>query len=310
LVSVVIPNWNGAHFLPGCLDSLRQQTYSPLEVIVVDNGSTDGSRELLARDYPWVRVVALAENRGYAGGVNAGFRVARGEVLVAFNNDAEADPCWLAELLAALERHPEAGMAVGKVLLFDRRDTFHTTGDLYGRDGIPRNRGVWERDTGQYDREEFIFGAGGVAVAYRRAMLDDIGLLDEGFWSYCEDVDLSWRAQLAGYKCVYTPRAVVYHRLSATGGGPIASFYVARNTIWVLVKDVPGPLLRRYWWPMLQAQVRRAGEALRAWRGAAARATLRGQLAGLVSIPSLLGKRRQVQRTRRVTIEYLESILS
>ncbi|RLC66699.1 MAG: glycosyltransferase family 2 protein, partial [Chloroflexi bacterium] len=151
LVSVIVPNWNGAHHLPTCLGSLRRQTYPYFEVIVVDNGSTDDSRDLLARDFPEVRVVALATNRGYAGGVNAGFRVARGEILAVLNNDAEADPAWLTEMVAALHRHPEAGMATPKVLLFDRRDTLHTAGDYCGVDGIPDSRGVWQRDEGQFD---------------------------------------------------------------------------------------------------------------------------------------------------------------
>jgi len=309
LVSVVVPNWNGAHHLPTCLGSLRRQTYPYFEVIVVDNGSTDDSRDLLARDFPEVRVVALATNRGYAGGVNAGFRAARGEILAVLNNDAEADPAWLTEMVAALHRHPEAGMATPKVLLFDRRDTLHTAGDYCGVDGIPDSRGVWQRDEGQFDAEELIFGAAGVAPAYRRTMLDDIGLLDEDFGSYCEDVDLAWRAQLAGYRCIYVPRAVVYHKLSATGGGPIASFYVARNTIWTIVKNYPSTLWRKNWPQVLRAQICRGWSALRAWRGVAARATLRGQLAALLGLPRAWRKRRVIQRARRVSDDYIESLL-
>jgi GT2 family glycosyltransferase len=209
LASVIIPNWNGKGLLPLCLDSLRRQTYPYLEIIVADNGSTDGSLALLAHDYPEVRVVALGENRGYAGAVNAGFRTASGQVLVVFNNDAEADPHWVEELVATLERHPEAGMATSRVRLFDRRDHLHTTGDFYGLDGIPGNRGVWQPDGPAYDEESWVFGAAGVASAYRRSMLDEIGLLDEAFGSYLEDVDLSWRAQLTGYRCMYAPRAIV-----------------------------------------------------------------------------------------------------
>jgi len=310
LVSVVIPNWNGENFLPLCLDSLGRQTYPYLEVIVADNGSTDGSLALLARDYPDVKVVALAENRGYAGGVNAGFRVAAGQILVAFNNDAEADRHWIEELVAALDRHPEAGMATSRVRLFDRRDHLHTAGDYYRLDGIPGNRGVWQPDGPDYDEERWVFGAAGVAAAYRRAMLDEIGLLDESFVSYLEDIDLSWRAQLAGYRCIYAPRAIVYQMVSATGGGATASFFVGRNTIFVIVKDYPTLLLRRYWPSVLRAQCRIAWEALRAWRGAAARARLRGQLAAILHLPRLLCQRRAVQRTCRVTDDYLSSILT
>lgn len=308
--SIIIPNWNGAHHLPTCLDSLRRQSYPYFEVIVVDNGSTDGSRELLERDYPDVKVVGLPENRGFAGGVNAGIHEAQGEIVAVFNNDAEADPHWLEELAAALARHPEAGMATPKVLLFDRRDIINTAGDFYGVDGVPGNRGVWQRDEGQFDDEEYVFGAAGVAAAYRRAMLDEVGLFDEDLFFLCEDVDLAWRAQLAGWKCVYAPQAVVYHKLSATGGGRIASYYCGRNFIYVMAKNYPTTLLKKHWRRIVRAQFDIAWEALKAWRGEAARARLRGQLAGLWGLPRMLAKRRAVQASKRMSDEYLESILT
>ena len=315
LFSVVIPNWNGAHHLPVCLDALRGQTYPRVEVIVVDNNSADGSLALLDREYPEVKVLPLPENRGYAGGVNAGITVAGGEILVVLNNDTEADPRWLEELWAALERHPEAGSATSKILLFDQRRIINSAGDLYGVDGIPVNRGVWEEDRGQFDQEEPVFSPCGGACALRRSMLDDLaskgqqGPFDEDFFAYCEDVDLGWRAQLAGYTCIYVPTAVVYHRLSATGGGKIASYYTGRNFLYVLVKNYPSSLFKRHWRRVLLAQMRITWEALRAWRGEAARARLRGQLSGLWKLRAVLRKRKVIQASRVVSDEYLESVL-
>jgi GT2 family glycosyltransferase len=310
LVSVVIPNWNGAAHLPTCLDALRGQRYPRLEVIVADNASTDGSQALLAERYPEVRLVALPENRGFAGACNAGMRAAAGEIIALLNNDTEVDPRWVAALVELLDRHPEVGLVASKMLLFDRREILHTAGDYYRLDGVPGNRGVWQRDEGQYDREAYVFSACGGSAAYRRTMLDEIGLLDEDFFFSCEDVDLAWRAQLAGWRCRYTPDAVVYHKLKATGGGPTASYYDGRNFIYLIVKDYPGSLLRHTWPAVLRAQLRISWEALRAWRGAAARARLRGQLAGLVAIPRLLRKRRQVMASRRVPDDYLLSVLT
>jgi GT2 family glycosyltransferase len=309
-VSVIIPNWNGAQHLPACLDSLRRQTLRSLEVIVADNGSTDDSLALLARDYPEVLLLELGENLGFAGACNAGLRSARGQTLVLLNNDTEVDERWLEEVVAAFRRHPNAGLVASKMLLFDRRDTFHTAGDFYRLDGVPGNRGVWQRDVGQYDSEEFVFSACGGSAAYRREMLDEVGHLDEDFFYSCEDVDLAWRAQLAGWRCVYAPRAVVYHKLSATGGGTTQSFYDGRNFVYLLVKDYPGDLWRTHWRAVLRAQLRITWEALRAWRGAAARARLRGQLAGLLGVPRMRRKRGDVQRRRSVDRSYLEGILT
>ncbi|MCP4535934.1 MAG: glycosyltransferase family 2 protein [Chloroflexi bacterium] len=310
MISVVIPNWNGAHHLPTCLESLRRQTYPHVEVIVADNGSTDESLELLACDHSEVRVLPLGENLGFTGACNAGMQAAQGEFVALLNNDTEADPRWLEKVVAAFERHPQAGLVASKMLLFDQRDTFHTAGDFYRVDGTPGNRGVWQKDAGQYDQEEYVFNACGGSAAYRKTMLEQVGLLDQSFFFSCEDLDLAWRAQLSGWQCIYTPHAVIYHKLSATGGGVTASFYDGRNFIYLLVKDYPGDLWRTHWRAILRAQLGITAEALRAWRGAAARARIRGQLTGLLGIPRMLRKRQAVQRSRTVDRAYLEHILT
>lgn len=304
--SVIIPNWNGAHLLRDCLDSLRAQEYRDFEVIVVDNASTDESLRLLEREYPEVRVLALDRNYRFAGAVNRGIAMARGEFVVLLNNDTEAEPGWLRALIAALDAHPDAGMAASKILLFHDRKILHSAGDFYGPDGVPGNRGVWQEDNGQYEEMSEVFGGCGAAVAYRRTLLDDVGLLDEDLEMYCEDVDLNLRARLAGYRCIFVPQARVYHRLSATGGGPTASYFCGRNFIALIAKDIPGELLRRHWLRMLRAQLGFTLESLRHWREPAARARLRGQLAALRILPRMLQKRRAIQATRRVPIETFE----
>lgn len=310
MISVVIPNWNGVRLglLPTCLNALRQQTLCDFEVIVVDNASTDGSREWLAREDPAVRVIPLETNRGFAPAVNAGIRAARGEIIALLNNDTEADAHWLAEIARAFDENPRAGMVACKLRLFDRRDHLHSAGDFYRVDGIPGNRGVWERDEGQYDDARGVFGACGGAAAYRKAMLDDIGLFDEALGSYCEDVDLNWRARLAGYAVAYAPRAIVYHRVSATGGGALASFFVGRNFIFVLAKNYPAALWQKYWRKIVRAQLRIAWDALRNVRGAAARARLRGQIAGVLGLPRWLKRRAEVMR--RASDDEIEAVLA
>ena len=309
LVSVIIPNYNGERFLEPCLRTLEGQTFRDFEVLLVDNGSTDGSIALVRERFPQVKVVAMERNLFFSKAVNEGIRLSKSPIVVLLNNDTEVEPQWLRELVGALEQDPQAGMATSKILLASRRDTLNSAGDFYTVAGVPGNRGVWETDLGQYDAQTQVFGACGGAAAYRRSMLEDIGLFDEDFVGYCEDVDLSFRAQLAGYRCVFVPGARVYHHLSATGGGPLASYLCGRNFISVIIKSMPGSLLRKYWLNILAAQMRYALESLRHFREPAARARLRGQLAALRHLRRMLSKRAAIQGRRRVSDKYIESIL-
>jgi len=307
-VSVAIPNWNGARFLPACLDSLRAQTFRDFDVVVVDNGSTDESLSLLEERYPEVRVVRWPANRGVAAAFNEGLRQCRGEMLALLNNDMELDRRWLEALVPALDSDASLGACASKILFIDRR-TINSAGDFYTRDGVPGNRGARELDRGQYDRPELVFGASGGAALFRRSVFEQIGPFDEDLVSYCEDVDWSFRMQLAGYRCLYVPEALAYHWGSATGGGELASFYCGRNFIRVLFKNLPRSVLRRHWRAILWRELSLAGEALRHGREPAARARLAGQAAGLRAIPATLRERRRTMRMKRVSDDYIESIL-
>ena len=311
LVSVIIPNYNGVHLLPGCLEALSAQSYpaARTELILVDDASSDDSVSYVRTHHPQVSLLPLERNRGFAGACNAGVMHAAGELLALLNNDTEPEPGWLAALVEAALAHPQAGTIASKMLLFDRRDTIHTTGDLMGADGIPRNRGVWQQDAGQFDSDEVVFGGCGGGVAYRRVAWDAAGGLDGRLVMYLEDVDLAWRLRLLGWEAVFAPKARLYHRLSATGGGTLSSYYTGRNTIWVIAKDMPGPLIRRHLGRILRGQARVTADALKAWRGEAARARLRGQLAGLAGLPKVLGWRRAVPRSSGVTLEALDRLL-
>jgi GT2 family glycosyltransferase len=308
-VSVIIPNWNGAHHLPTCLDSLRAQRWTDAEIIVVDNASEDESRAVLAR-YPEVAVMPQQKNLGFTGACNAGLRVARGEIQILLNNDTETDPHWLTALVDAFRRHPEVGMVASKMRLFDRRDVLHTAGDYVTPDGMAHNRGIWQRDEGQYNHEAYVFSACGGSAAYRRRMLEEIGLLDEAFFFSFEDVDLAWRAQLAGWRCLYTPDAVVYHKLKASGGGATASFYDGRNRIFTLIKNYPADLWAHHRPDVIQGQWTLIKTAAQSWRGREARATLRGVAAGLLRLPLMLPRRRSIQARRKAGLIYLERLMN
>jgi GT2 family glycosyltransferase len=310
-MSIIIPHLNGKHHLDDCLGSLRRQTFTDFEVIVVDNGSTDGSQAYIKDNFPEVKILELDKNMGFTGACIAGYKVSKGDLVVLLNNDTEVDDQWLETLVNSFERVPEAGSVASKMLLFDQHNMIHTAGDYYRADGIPGNRGVWQQDSGQYDNETFVFSACGGAAAYRRTMLEEIGFLDEDFFFSCEDIDLAWRINLTGYRVLYNPKAVVYHKLKASGGsGSLSSYFDGRNFLLIIWKNYPTSLLRKYWPAILRAQLKISRDALRSWRGEAARARLRGQLAGLYGIFKMLPKRKTIQASRRASDKKLEAILT
>ena len=307
-ISIVIPTWNGLKHLPVCFEALRRQTLSPYEVFLVDNASQDDTIAFTQREFPEIKIIALPTNLRFAGACNAGMRAATGEAIALLNNDTEADEHWLENVAKTFIAHPKAGFVASKLRLFDQRDKLHSAGDFYSLRGVPGTRGVWQRDEGQFD-QDYVFGACGAASVYRRSMLDQIGLLDETFEFSCEDVDISWRAQLAGYKCAFAKDAIVYHKVSATGGGTLNSYYDGRNFIWLLAKDVPGKILRANFGAIVGQQLHITWDALKAWRGEAARMRLKGQLAGVLGLPKMLRARARVQAGRRIDALALAEII-
>ena len=313
--SVIIPNFNGERFLPTLLNALKAQTYQDFEIILIDDASTDDSVAVAESTYnepngasppPPLRVIVNRQNAGFVANCNAAADIARGRILVFLNNDTEPEPTYLAALVKTMCANPKAAIVTGKILLFDDRTKLHTTGDLMGLNGIPQNRGVWEEDQGQYDQETVVFGGCGGGSAFRKEVWQALGGFDQDFWMYLEDVDLAFRAQLLGWEAVFTPEARIYHHLSATGGDILASYYVGRNTIWNIAKNMPAGLLFRNFPTLFGAQLQVTKDAMRHYRGKAARARLKGQFAGLVGLPKQLAKRRKIQANR--TIEDTELV--
>lgn len=306
---VVVPNWNGADHLAACLDSLLKQSL-PAHVIVVDNGSDDGSVALVGKKYPSVELIKHDTNRGYAGGVNPGFQHALdtgADYVAAFNNDAVADKDWLKHLAEYLDKHPRVGIAACKLLNADGTK-LDSTGDYYTVWGLPYPRGRGETELDKYDKQTEIFGASGGASLYRVKLLAEIGLLDENFFAYYEDVDLSFRAQLASWKVAYVPAAIAYHQIGATSGRirGFATYQTLKNLPLLLDKNIP----RRYFWRvarrLLLAEILFFGRAV---LGGHAWAATKGKVRCIWLLPSTLRKRRQVQATKKVSDEYIWSML-
>lgn len=310
LISVVIPNWNGKKFLAGCLDSLLQVTKADVEVIIIDNGSHDGSVEFLEANYPQVLLIKFPYNTGFSVAVNAGIRHSRGEFIALLNNDTVVEPNWLSEMMAVLREHPELGSTGCKMLGYDDRTLLDGAGDGYRRGGLPGRIGHRETDRGQFDQRRYILGPCGGAALYRRTMLEDVGLFDEDYFAYLEDVDLALRAQSAGYKSLYVPSAVMYHLgCGTTGSGyhPLVVRLSAKNNWNTIVKNIPFPLLLKflphifYWQLYYFAVVIVRGGQVIPW--------LKGSFDALRLLPRMLEKRSQINKKRRVGLDYLEKVI-
>jgi GT2 family glycosyltransferase len=242
LVSVIIVNYNGRDFLRECLESLRNQTYAELELILVDNASEDHSADRAEEFYGRpLTLIRNDRNEGFAGGNNRGFRAAHGEWVLLLNNDAVADPNAIENLVGFGGRHPEAGMLACRVAQYDRPHFFDSTGLLIYPDGVCRSRGWQEKDTGQYDQPQEVLCPHGCAGMYSKAMLDDTGHFDEAYFAYLEDLDLGMRGQLRGWKCFYVPNARFRHRKSQTTGNysKFKAYHVERNRIYNVIRLMP-----------------------------------------------------------------------
>jgi GT2 family glycosyltransferase len=298
-VSIVIVNWNGAHLLPACLDALRLQTRPADEIIVVDNGSTDGSRALLATAYPEVHVLPYQQNLGFAGGTNAGIAASRGEIVVALNNDTIPRPDWLAALIAPLEADARLGATMSTMVFAHAPETIAAAGITIHRNGLALEDLLGTPVAALPVQPRSIFGPTGGAAAYRRSMLDDIGHFDEDFFLYLEDVDLAWRARLRGWPSLHVPGAVVAHLYSASSGqgSPTKRYYLARNRLWGLRKSWPTALLRQHAASIIAYDLTACLHALLTRD----RAGLRGRFAGLGGT-KIAAQRIAIQRERTTTL--------
>ena len=307
-VSIIIPNWNGLAHLRICFDAIGRQTLQPLETIMVDNGSTDGSFEFVRKNYSHVKILGLSSNYGFAYAINRGIETARGEYIALLNNDVDLDDHWLGNLVSAMENEVSLGSVACKMLNFYDHSLIDSAGDALTRVGSPYSRGYGEPDGPQFNTSELVFGTCAGAGLYRREVFAEVGMFDEDFVSYYEDVDFSFRSQLAGFKCLYVPKAICYHKRGATGGK--TSLYpirmTERNLTAYYLKDFPLAILLGKSPFILASRIRRMYRSTRAGWG---RATIQGFIEGFKLVPAMLRKRRQVQRSRVVSIKYINSLM-
>ena len=311
-VTVVIPNWNRSELLRTCLTALGVQTQSPTRVIVVDNGSTDDSVEMVHTEFPAVEVIALPENTGFSPAVHVGIAATRTAFVALLNNDAVPAGTWLEELTACAARDSRLGSVNPKLLrLVDGEPSrlIDTFGDQYSIWGRPFPSGRDTVDAGQYDSGHRIFSASGGASLYRVDMLRQIGNIDRRFVAYYEDTDLGFRSRLAGWEVGFCPAAVVYHHVGATSGGsrePLVRRLVTKNILVVYVKNMPWQLALKYLPLFVVTLSLQAANCLR-------RGQIRAWLGGwgdfLRLLPEVLRDRRVVQAQRTIPLRELDAAL-
>lgn len=212
LVSVIVLNWNGKRYLKNCFESLARQMYTNLEVIMIDNNSTDESIDLITTNFPWVKVVKNNENLGVAQGYNEGVKYAEGEFIVFVNNDMVFARRWLEELVITAQSSPSIGIIGSKILLLDQNSIIDSVGTSLDKYGFPSYPGHGEADRGQYDFIRTSFAVLGASLLVKRKVITKIGLFDDAFFAMSEDWDFCWRARLAGYECMINPHSVAYHK--------------------------------------------------------------------------------------------------
>ena len=307
-VSVIVVNWNGERFLKDCLSALSGQTYPNYEIILVDNGSSDNSICFTRENFPEVKLVALTENTGFTGGNAAGVGVAVGDFVSLVNNDARPAKTWLENLIKPMLGDRTVGICASK-LIFENSLTLNGAGDGLTTAGVGFNRGLG-KDAAEFAMPELVFGACGAAVLYRRRMLDEIGFLDEDFFLYDEDTDLNFRAQLAGWKCIYIPTAVAYHMANATSNrlSDLHVYYHTRNLEFVWIKNMPSEIMLRFAHHKIIQELGsfcyiclRHGKWVPFFR--AKRDALR-------MLPVMMKKRAKIQARKRVPNGYVRSVLT
>lgn len=291
-----------------CLTALNRQTYPYYEIIFVDNGSTDGSVEFVAKHFPQVKLVQLLENYGFAGGNNKGLAVCKGEFIALLNNDTCVQDQWLENLLQPMKRDVHVGICASK-LIADGTDLIDSAGDTLTVWGVGFKRGCGEKWGSAYLVEDYVFGACAAAGLYRREMLDDIGFLDEDFFFNDEDTDLNFRAQLAGWKCVFVPTAQVFHKVNATIGklSDLHVYYHVRNLEFLWLKNMPAGLMLRYVHHKIFQEV---GSFLYlCLRHGKWKMYFKGKADAIKLFSKMIQKRQEVQAKKRVPNAYINKLL-
>lgn len=309
-VSVIIPNWNGRDLLEDSLTSFKKQTFKDFEIILVDNGSTDGSIDYVTGDFPEVKIIKLSKNLGFAKAINEGVKASRVEYVIFLNNDTKVHQDWVKNLVECASAHPEVISVNPKLLNFYDRKKIDGVGILINEVGQAKSIGWQESDQGQFEKMQYIFGATGGASLFRRTDFIKVGMFDERYFMYSEEVDFAFRAQFLGYKSIFCPKAVVYHKHKATAKRlpQHIEYWQFRNMTQTIIKDFPASILWKKWrW--LKIILVHFNTIFYQLKNGYFWAPVMSELWLIIHLPDLLRQRKKIQKTRLVNDEYLENFL-
>ncbi len=308
-VSVLVLNYNGRPLLEECFSSLGKQTYPDQKVYLVDNGSQDGSAEYVRKEFPWVRIIRIEKNCGITGAYNHAVKLIDAPYFAFLNNDVRVKEDWLEELVKALESDPLAAAAGSKIYFYDRPDTIHSVGLMITPVGIGCDMGLGEKDRGQYNDRGYRGGVSGASMLMRTSLFREVGGFDESYFAYNEDVDLCWRLLLRGYRMVFQPSSVMYHKVGSTNGprlSPVRVYYMQKNALRNILKnfEVAG-VLRGLVISLFYAGLRFLIYFF-SGRWDLAGALARGSVEPLTDLPGIFGQRKKIQAQRVVSDRSLE----
>jgi len=315
LISIIIPNYNGMEHLGTCFESIHKQNYQSFKIIMVDNGSEDDSLNFTKNNFPEIDLESFNYNTGFAKAVNEGIKLAlekyKSPYILLLNNDTELKADFLSIAIDTFEKVPEADILAVKMMNFYSRDTLDDTGNfITKKGGTPYPRGNTQKDIGQYDTAEFIFGACAGAAFYKKQVFEKTGLFDEDFFAYLEDIDFSFRAQLCGFKCYYQPKDVCYHK---RGGSTVSTFKFQvkmneRNVIWLRIKNYPLLLYILYQPFFVISRTIKFFLLFKNYGFKTFAAALWGYFLGLFKIFSQIPKRIKIQKNKSVSSKYIFSL--
>lgn len=306
----MIPNWDGKDLLNDCLKSLESQTFEGFEIILVDNASSDNSIQYVENNFPKVKIIKLDKNYGFAKAINEGVKKSKAEYVVFLNNDTRVDKDWLTNLVECAKSHPEVISVNSKILNFYNREKIDGVGILINEVGQARSIGWDEKDLGQFEKEQYIFGATGGASLFRRQEFTAVGGFDENYFMYCEEVDFAFRAQFLGFQFIYCPKAVVYHKHKATAKKlpQHVEYWQFKNMTQTIIADFPTRLLLKRW-RLLKIILVHFNTIFYQIRNGFFWPPILTEVWLLLHLPYLLQKRFKIQKKRLVSDDYIESFL-